>query len=163
MREEFDMSDFTGWAGGLQVAKRHVEEFTRVRGYSKPNLRFVEGNIEYLDRAGIADESVDLIICSCVINLSFDKERILKEAYRVLAPGGELHFSDVYSSRRISETDRRDGVSSALCLVLALHYCLKQVSALEFCLIQRRQTFWAWLSKRIWGSRCVYSGQQTVR
>ena len=100
---------------GLQVAQRHVEEFTKARGYSKPNLKFVEGHIEYLDRAGIADESVDLIISNCVVNLSPDKERVLKEAYRVLAPGGELYFSDVYSSRRISEAARKDEVSSAEC------------------------------------------------
>ena len=93
-----------------------MEEFTKARGYSKPNLRFrLRVHIEYLDRAGIADKSVDLIISNCVVNLSPDKERVLKEAYRVLAPGGELYFSDVYSSRRISEAARKDEVSSAGC------------------------------------------------
>lgn len=71
----------------------------------------MEGHIEFLDRAGIQDGSVDLIISNCVINLSPDKERVLREAYRVLAPGGELYFSDVYSSRRITEEARKDKVS----------------------------------------------------
>jgi arsenite methyltransferase len=73
-------------------------------------MRFVEGHIEYLDKAGIKDESVDLIISNCVINLSPDKRRVLREAYRVLAPGGEMYFSDVYSSRRVSEAAQKDEV-----------------------------------------------------
>lgn len=79
-------------------------------GYSKPNLKFVQGHIEFLEKAEIPDNSVDLIISNCVINLSPDKERVLREAYRVLAPGGEMYFSDVYSSRRLSEKARSDKV-----------------------------------------------------
>jgi arsenite methyltransferase len=105
----------------LDVAQRHVEEYTKARGYSKPNLRFVEGHIEFLDRAGIQDGSVDLIISNCVINLSPDKERVLREAYRVLAPGGELYFSDVYSSRRITEEARKDKVLWGECISGALY------------------------------------------
>ena len=96
----------------MQIASRHIEAFTKGRGYSKPNMTFVQGHIEFLDRAGIKDDSVDLIISNCVINLSPDKERVLKEAYRVLAPGGEMYFSDVYSSRRLSEEARKDKASS---------------------------------------------------
>lgn len=94
----------------LQVARKHVESFAKSLGYRQPNLRFVQGHIEYLDKAGIADGSVDIVVSNCVINLSPDKERVLKEAYRVLAPGGELYFSDVYSSRRLSEKARKDKV-----------------------------------------------------
>lgn len=60
-----------------------------------------QGYIEYLDQAGIEDESQDMVISNCVINLSPDKPRVLAEAYRVLAPGGELYFSDVYCDRRL--------------------------------------------------------------
>lgn len=95
----------------LQVAEAHVDEFTKTLGYAKPNLRFVEGHMEFLDKAGIPDGSVDLIISNCVINLSPDKQRVLNEAYRVLAPGGELYFSDVYSSRRVPEAARKDEVT----------------------------------------------------
>ena len=104
----------------LQVARRHITSFTKKRGYSKPNLKFVQGHIEFLDRAGIMDNSVDLIMSNCVINLSPDKERVLKEAYRVLAPGGELYFSDVYSSRRLQESARKDEVESELLCVLQI-------------------------------------------
>ena len=67
------------------------------------NMRFIEGHIEYLDKAGIADESFDLVISNCVVNLSPDKKRVLQEAYRVLAKGGEFYFSDVYCDRRLPQ------------------------------------------------------------
>ena len=70
-------------------------------GYKRSNLTFVEGKIERLDQAGISDSSVDLVISNCVVNLSPDKQRVLSEAYRVLAPGGEFYFSDVYCDRRL--------------------------------------------------------------
>lgn len=66
-------------------------------------MRFIEGHIEYLDKAGIADESIHVIISKCVVNLSPDKKRVLQEAYRVLAKGGEFYFSDVYSDRRLPQ------------------------------------------------------------
>ena len=98
-----------GWYA-LQVAERHVEEYTRKLGYQQPNMRFTEGHMEYLDKAGIADSSVDLVISNCVINLSPDKPRVLAEAFRVLEDGGELYFSDVYSDRRLPEAARADKV-----------------------------------------------------
>lgn len=70
--------------------------------------------MEFLDKAGVEDGSVDLIISNCVINLSPDKERVLKEAFRALAPGGELYFSDVYSDRRISEAAKGNKVGTPL-------------------------------------------------
>ena len=98
----------------LQVAVRHAEDFTRSLGHRRCNMRFVEGQIEYLDEAGIPDESVDLIISNCVVNLSPDKERVLREAYRVLAPGGELYFSDVYCDRRLPREVQADEVSASV-------------------------------------------------
>ena len=61
-------------------------------------------------RAGIADESVDLVISNCVVNLSPDKRRVIREAYRVLRPGGEMHFSDVYADRRVPAALQTDEV-----------------------------------------------------
>ena len=75
-------------------------------------MRFVKGHIELLDEAGIAGESMDLIISNCVINLSPDKGRVIQQAFRVLAPGGEMYFSDVYCNRRVPESAQKDEVDT---------------------------------------------------
>ena len=77
-------------------------------------MQFVKGHIELLDEAGIKDGSMDIVISNCVINLSPHKARILQEAYRVLAPGGEMYFSDTYCDRRIPEHVKSDEASSPL-------------------------------------------------
>lgn len=79
-----------------------MEDYSASLGYSKSNMRFVEGRIEDLRAAGVEDGSVDLIISNCVVNLCPDKDKVFLEAYRVLAPGGEMHFSDMYATRRLS-------------------------------------------------------------
>eukprot|EP01026_Neomeris_dumetosa_P019877 TRINITY_DN1801_c0_g1_i2.p1 TRINITY_DN1801_c0_g1~~TRINITY_DN1801_c0_g1_i2.p1 ORF type:complete len:415 (-),score=47.41 TRINITY_DN1801_c0_g1_i2:372-1616(-) len=106
----------------LEVARKYVESYcTETLGYSQPNMKFVKGNIEYLDKAGIEDESIDIIISNCVVNLSPDKPRVIEEAYRVLAPGGELYFSDVYCDRRLPEHVQKDEVLWGECISGALY------------------------------------------
>ncbi len=105
----------------LEVARRHVESQTARFGYAEPNVEFVQGYIEDLAAAGIEDASVDVVISNCVINLSPDKPAVLREIFRVLRPGGELYFSDVFALRRVPEELRADPVLYGECLSGALY------------------------------------------
>lgn len=106
----------------LAVADRHVEYHREKFGYQRANTQFRKGYIERLDELDLADNSFDIIVSNCVINLSPDKENVLKEAYRVLKPGGELYFSDVYSNRRIPSHLVNDPVLYGECLTGALYW-----------------------------------------
>lgn len=105
----------------LEVAHWHQDSQTQKFGYGKPNVDFRQGYIEDLAACGIKDNSIDVVISNCVINLSPDKERVFAEIFRVLKPGGELHFSDVFSGRRIPEELRNDPVLYGECLSGALY------------------------------------------
>jgi SAM-dependent methyltransferase len=105
----------------LEVALRHVDEQTRRFGYARPNVSFRHGFIEDLAAAGVEDASVDVVISNCVINLSPDKERVFSEIFRVLKPGGELYFSDVFAGRRVPAHLANDPVLYGECLGGALY------------------------------------------
>lgn len=105
----------------LDVARRHIDYHTERFGYSEPNVSFVNGYIEDLEAAGIASNSVDLVVSNCVANLSPDKHRVFSEIFRVLKPGGELYFSDVFADRRIPEKLQSDPVLLGECLGGALY------------------------------------------
>ena len=83
----------------LEVARRYQEDH-RVRfGHANSNVEFHQGYMERLDLIGLEDNSVDVVISNCVINLAPDKERV-SEILRVLKPGGEMFFADVFTDRR---------------------------------------------------------------
>ncbi len=105
----------------LDVARRHVEAHMERFGFPEPNVEFRHGYIEDLAAAGIEDESVDVVISNCVINLSPDKERVFSEIFRVLKPGGELLFSDVFALRRVPAHLREDPMLLGECLAGALY------------------------------------------
>lgn len=105
----------------LDIARRHVGYHMEKFGYAKPNIEFLQGYIEDLKSLGIADNSVDVVISNCVINLSPDKERVFSEIFRVLKPGGELYFSDVFADRRVPPHLAEDPVLLGECLGGALY------------------------------------------
>lgn len=108
-------------AGQLEVARRHQAWHADRYGHAASNVSFVEGLIEDLAGAGIADASVDVVVSNCVVNLSPDKHAVFSEVMRVLRPGGEFYFSDVFSDRRIPDALRADPVLLGECLSGALY------------------------------------------
>ncbi len=106
----------------LAVANAHLEWHRKKFGFTKSNVEFKLGHIERLDELGMEDNSFDVIVSNCVINLSPDKDAVLKEAYRLLKPGGELYFSDVYSDRRVPQALLQDPLLYGECLGGALYW-----------------------------------------
>jgi arsenite methyltransferase len=105
----------------LTVANQNLDWHMEKFGYKKSNTRFIKGYIEDLKLAGLEDNSVDLVISNCVINLSPDKKSVFSEIVRVLKPGGELYFSDVFSGQRIPTELRQDKVLYGECLAGAMY------------------------------------------
>ncbi len=81
------------------------------------NVEFRLGEIEQLP---IPDASIDVIISNCVINLSPDKDRVFREAFRVLKPGGRLQVSDIVWTRPVPEAVKGDMEAWAGCIAGAL-------------------------------------------
>lgn len=106
----------------LAVARAHVDYHTEAFGYAAPNVAFHEGYIEELDKLPLEPGSFDIIVSNCVINLAMDKSAVLAGARRLLKPGGEMYFSDVYADRRVPASLRADPVLYGECLSGALYW-----------------------------------------
>lgn len=104
----------------LAVAREHQAWHAERFGYA--NVAFVEGDIERLDQLGLEPESFDVIVSNCVINLVADKAAVFRAAHRLLKPGGELYFSDVYADRRVPAHLLADPVLHGECLSGALYW-----------------------------------------
>lgn len=128
-RDAYLMSQLVGASGQvigvdmtdaqLEVARRHLGWHADRYGFA--NVDFRHGYIEDLAAAGIADNSIDVVVSNCVLNLSPDKLRVFREIFRVLKPGGELYFSDVFADRRIPAALTRDPLLLGECLGGALY------------------------------------------
>jgi arsenite methyltransferase len=106
----------------LATARAHIDWHKDKFGYARSNVRFLNGTIENLDKLDLEPESFDVVVSNCVINLSVDKDAVFRGALKLLKPGGEMYFSDVYADRRLSEHVRRDPVLYGECLGGALYW-----------------------------------------
>ncbi len=118
----------------LAVAERHRDYQRQAFGFSRDNVELRLGYIERLDELGLADASFDVVVSNCVVNLSPDKDAVLRAVLRLLKPGGELYFSDVYADRRVPSVVRDDPVLYGECLGGALYWN-------DFLQLARRQGF----------------------
>ena len=81
------------------------------------NVHFLKGEIEAIP---LAADSVDVVISNCVVNLSTDKPAVLREVFRVLAPGGRIGISDIVAEDRLSTQERAQRGSYTGCIAGAL-------------------------------------------
>jgi arsenite methyltransferase len=95
----------------LDLARRNQKEA------GVENVEFLQGEIENIP---LPDDSIDVIISNCVINLAGDKRKVLREAARVLRPGGQFSVSDVIADPDMDEATREDMKAWTGCIAGAL-------------------------------------------
>jgi len=108
----------SGKAIGLDMTDEMLElARTNARDAGIDNVEFVKG---YIEEIPLADETVDVVISNCVINLSADKRKVLADAARVLKPGGRFAVSDVIADPDMDEATRADMQQWTGCVAGAL-------------------------------------------
>jgi arsenite methyltransferase len=106
----------------LAVARRHAEWHRARFGFERSTVSFLDGDISRLGDLELAEGSFDLIVSNCVINLVEEKAAVFAAAHRLLKPGGEIYFSDIYADRRVPAALRGDPVLHGECLAGALYW-----------------------------------------
>lgn len=108
----------TGRAIGLDMTDEMLElARANARAAGVVNVEFIKG---YIESIPLADESVDVVISNCVINLAADKRQVIAEAARVLKPGGRFAVSDVIADPDMDEATRADMRQWTGCIAGAL-------------------------------------------
>jgi ubiquinone/menaquinone biosynthesis C-methylase UbiE len=108
----------TGRAIGLDMTDEMLELARRNAAEAgAANAEFLRGHIEEIP---LPEDSVDVVISNCVINLSGDKPRVLREAARVLKPGGRFAVSDIVADEDMDEATRADMAAWTGCIAGAL-------------------------------------------
>lgn len=108
----------TGMAIGLDMTDEMLE--LARRNAEQAGIANVEFHKAYIEAIPLADASVDVVISNCVVNLSGDKPQVLREAARVLRPGGRLAISDVIADEGVDEAARADMQQWTGCIAGAL-------------------------------------------
>jgi ubiquinone/menaquinone biosynthesis C-methylase UbiE len=104
----------TGRVIGVDMTEEMINKAREnAKKYGFGNVEFRLGDIEELP---VDDNSVDVIISNCVINLAPDKSKVFNEAYRVLKKGGKMFVSDIVLLKELSEMDRKDEKLIAGCV-----------------------------------------------
>jgi arsenite methyltransferase len=104
----------------LAIAEKYRTHHAEVFGFD--NVQFMHGYIERLEDLNLEAGSFDVIVSNCVVNLSPDKDAVMRGVHRLLKPGGEFFFSDVYADRRVPTAVRNDPVLYGECLGGALYW-----------------------------------------
>jgi len=108
----------TGKAIGLDMTDEMLKlARSNAAGAGVDNVEFLKG---YLEEMPLADETIDVVISNCVINLSGDKARVIREAARVLRPGGRFAVSDVIADPDMDDVTRADMAAWTGCIAGAL-------------------------------------------
>jgi len=98
----------------LDVATRNTAAVMERFGYDRPNVRFERDFIEMA--SSVPDQSIDIVVSDCVINLSPRKDLVFQTIYRILKEGGEFYISDIVADRRVPDSIRNNSEMIAECL-----------------------------------------------
>ena len=113
----FLASDKVGESGKVIGVDMTAEMVEKARGNAKKgDYRNVEFRLGEIENLPVADDTVDVVISNCVINLSPDKGRVFQEAYRVLQPGGRVIVSDIVLLKELPKSVRNSAEAIAGCV-----------------------------------------------
>ena len=99
----------------LEVANRSID-YHKKTFPNASSIEFKKGYIEDLKSIGIKDNSIDVVISNCVVNLAEDKQKVFNEIFRVLKEGGEVHISDIFTNIDVGPKARANKMLVGECM-----------------------------------------------